>query len=78
MHELWTRQMNFVKLQQNSFLHSVSVFFLILLLSSFILKLGVLDAIQVPKPSNEIKSKDHVRWVRLSMEKKVVLIPNGL
>lgn len=61
MHGLWTRQMNFVKLQQNSFLYSISLFSLILLhlLSSFILKLRVLDANQVSKPSQNqaMKSK---------------------
>lgn len=59
-------------------------FFLILLhlLSSFILKLGVLDANQVPKPSQNqaMKSKAKImldefvyQWKRV-----VLLIPNGL
>lgn len=67
-HELWTRQMNFVKLQQNSFFHSISSSFLILLhlLSSFILKLrgvGCQSSTKTKsKPSNEFKSKEHVRW----------------
>lgn len=76
--------MNFVKLQQNSFLHSISLFVLILLhlLSSFILKLRVLDANQVPKPSQNqaMKSKAKIMLDEFvyQWKKVVLLIPNGL
>lgn len=49
--------------------------------SSFILKLSVgcqSSPKTKSKPSNAIKSKDHVRWVCLPMENVVLLIPNGL
>lgn len=81
MHGLWTRQMNFVKLQQNSFLHSI---FLILLhlLSSFILKLSVLMPI---KSQNQVKNQAMKSKAKIMLDefvyqwKKVVwLIPNGL
>lgn len=77
MHGLWTRQMNFVKLQQNSFLHFVSLFPLILLhlhlLSSFILKLTVSDANQVSKPSQNqaMQSKAKIMLDDLSTNGKM-------
>lgn len=83
MHGLWTRQMNFVKLQQNSFLHSISFLLILLhLLSSFILKLEVLDASQVPKPSQnqamKLKAKTMLDEFVYQWKKVVLLIPNGL
>lgn len=60
------------------------LFFLILLhlLSSFILKLGVLDANQVPQPSQNqaMKSKAKIMLDEFvyQWKKVVLLIPNGL
>lgn len=71
-------------LSNYSKIHSISLFFLILLhlLSSFNPKLGVLDANQVQKPSQNqaMKSKAKIMLDELvyQWKKVVVLIPNGL
>lgn len=70
--------------QQNSFPLSISSFVIILLhlLSAFILKLRGVGRQSSPKTksksSNELKSKDHVRWFIYQMKRMVLLILNGL
>lgn len=82
MHGLWTRQMNFVKLQQNSFFHSVSLFFPPPPPPFLHSQAQSVYANQVPKPSQNqaMKSKAKIMLDEFvyQWKKVVLLIPNGL